>query len=277
MLLHCLFFEDALLQPLVLSHAGTYTGQHPHHPAVLNQGSPSVGSIGKWSTGKWFKPGITLSWVRKELVMKHMMAVTDVSVVADDFLPLLAACRPSQALLKAPLVVAVSMRQWRSWGGWSSGYRWGAGAKDSLHCMVPECYLICLLPGMMASTFAGCNVTDQENGTPTMRLMQPVLSAHPVVSGNLTTWVNAALIWEVQATPSHALPLPTGVLQEMEAAAARSSLPVSDSGKVDYSQDFFGEKAFLTVSGQLNGENLSTETLRSAIKTVGNPAKQLDK
>lgn len=43
-------------------------------------------------------------------------------------------------------------------------------------------------------------------------------------------------------------------LQEMEAAAAKSSIPTTPQGTVDYSQDFFGEKAFLTVSGQLNGE-----------------------
>jgi hypothetical protein len=40
----------------------------------------------------------------------------------------------------------------------------------------------------------------------------------------------------------------------MEAAAAKSSIPTTPQGAVDYSQDFFGEKAFLTVSGQLNGE-----------------------
>lgn len=40
----------------------------------------------------------------------------------------------------------------------------------------------------------------------------------------------------------------------MEAAAARSSLPLTPTGQVDFSQDFFGEKVFLTVSGQLNGE-----------------------
>lgn len=30
--------------------------------------------------------------------------------------------------------------------------------------------------------------------------------------------------------------------------------PLTDEGKVDYSQDFFGKEAYLTVSGQLNGE-----------------------
>lgn len=43
-------------------------------------------------------------------------------------------------------------------------------------------------------------------------------------------------------------------VQEMEAAAARSQLPLNTAGQVDYSSDFFGEKVFLTVSGQLNGE-----------------------
>jgi hypothetical protein len=47
-----------------------------------------------------------------------------------------------------------------------------------------------------------------------------------------------------------------GRLAEMEAAAARSSLPLTPGGQVDFSQDFFGEKVFLTVSGQLNGEGL---------------------
>ena len=32
------------------------------------------------------------------------------------------------------------------------------------------------------------------------------------------------------------------------------NLPRTDAGKVDYSQDFFGKEAFLTVSGQLNAE-----------------------
>ncbi|KFZ38474.1 asparaginyl-tRNA synthetase [Shewanella mangrovi] len=32
------------------------------------------------------------------------------------------------------------------------------------------------------------------------------------------------------------------------------NLPRTDAGKVDYDQDFFGKEAFLTVSGQLNGE-----------------------
>jgi hypothetical protein len=44
-----------------------------------------------------------------------------------------------------------------------------------------------------------------------------------------------------------------GRLADMEAAAARASLPLTPGGQVDFSQDFFGEKVFLTVSGQLNG------------------------
>ncbi len=30
--------------------------------------------------------------------------------------------------------------------------------------------------------------------------------------------------------------------------------PTTEQGDVDYSQDFFGREAYLTVSGQLNGE-----------------------
>ena len=33
-----------------------------------------------------------------------------------------------------------------------------------------------------------------------------------------------------------------------------NDLPLTEEGKVDFSQDFFNKKAFLTVSGQLNGE-----------------------
>jgi hypothetical protein len=40
----------------------------------------------------------------------------------------------------------------------------------------------------------------------------------------------------------------------MEAAASAGQLPRGPNGAIDYSRDFFGEKAFLTVSGQLNGE-----------------------
>lgn len=32
------------------------------------------------------------------------------------------------------------------------------------------------------------------------------------------------------------------------------NLPRTDKGTVDFSEDFFGKEAFLTVSGQLNGE-----------------------
>jgi hypothetical protein len=42
-------------------------------------------------------------------------------------------------------------------------------------------------------------------------------------------------------------------LQAAESAAAALSLPVDVSGQIDYRGDFFGEKVFLTVSGQLNG------------------------
>ncbi|WP_308367170.1 MULTISPECIES: asparagine--tRNA ligase [unclassified Microbulbifer] len=35
----------------------------------------------------------------------------------------------------------------------------------------------------------------------------------------------------------------------------QTNLPLTDKGEVDYSQDFFGEESFLTVSGQLNLES----------------------
>ncbi|MCW8127358.1 asparagine--tRNA ligase [Microbulbifer halophilus] len=35
----------------------------------------------------------------------------------------------------------------------------------------------------------------------------------------------------------------------------QANLPLTDKGEVDYSQDFFGEESFLTVSGQLNVES----------------------
>ena len=37
-----------------------------------------------------------------------------------------------------------------------------------------------------------------------------------------------------------------------------NNLPKTPDGKVDYSQDFFGKEARLTVSGQLNGEMYAT-------------------
>ena len=36
-----------------------------------------------------------------------------------------------------------------------------------------------------------------------------------------------------------------------------NNLPRTDKGEIDYSQDFFGRKTFLTVSGQLSAENLA--------------------
>ena len=32
------------------------------------------------------------------------------------------------------------------------------------------------------------------------------------------------------------------------------NMPMTEDGKIDYSQDFFGKETNLTVSGQLNGE-----------------------
>ncbi|MBN6029162.1 MULTISPECIES: asparagine--tRNA ligase [Pantoea] len=45
------------------------------------------------------------------------------------------------------------------------------------------------------------------------------------------------------------------------------NLPRNDKGKVDYSEDFFGKEAFLTVSGQLNGETYASAL--SKIYTFG--------
>ena len=36
-----------------------------------------------------------------------------------------------------------------------------------------------------------------------------------------------------------------------------NNVPKTEDGKVDYSQDFFGKKTSLTVSGQLNAENFA--------------------
>lgn len=44
-----------------------------------------------------------------------------------------------------------------------------------------------------------------------------------------------------------------GALAAAEEAVAASTLPLTESGNVDYAADFFGRRAFLTVSGQLNG------------------------
>ncbi|MBH0061701.1 asparagine--tRNA ligase [Pseudoalteromonas sp. NZS71] len=45
------------------------------------------------------------------------------------------------------------------------------------------------------------------------------------------------------------------------------NLPLTDKGEVDYSEDFFGKEAFLTVSGQLNGETYASAM--SKIYTFG--------
>lgn len=37
-----------------------------------------------------------------------------------------------------------------------------------------------------------------------------------------------------------------------------NNLPLTDKGEVDFSEDFFGREAFLTVSGQLNGETYAS-------------------
>ncbi|MFC0117379.1 asparagine--tRNA ligase [Pseudoalteromonas xiamenensis] len=46
-----------------------------------------------------------------------------------------------------------------------------------------------------------------------------------------------------------------------------NNLPRTDKGDVDYSEDFFGKEAFLTVSGQLNGETYASAM--SKIYTFG--------
>lgn len=45
------------------------------------------------------------------------------------------------------------------------------------------------------------------------------------------------------------------------------NLPMTDKGEIDYSEDFFGKEAFLTVSGQLNGETYASAM--SKIYTFG--------
>ncbi|PWS56325.1 asparagine--tRNA ligase [Pseudoalteromonas sp. meg-B1] len=45
------------------------------------------------------------------------------------------------------------------------------------------------------------------------------------------------------------------------------NLPITDKGEIDYSEDFFGKEAFLTVSGQLNGETYASAM--SKIYTFG--------
>jgi len=45
------------------------------------------------------------------------------------------------------------------------------------------------------------------------------------------------------------------------------NLPLNDKGDIDYSEDFFGKEAFLTVSGQLNGETYASAM--SKIYTFG--------
>ena len=42
-------------------------------------------------------------------------------------------------------------------------------------------------------------------------------------------------------------------LAAAQAAESAHSIPTTASGQVDYAEDFFGRRAFLAVSGQLNG------------------------
>lgn len=48
------------------------------------------------------------------------------------------------------------------------------------------------------------------------------------------------------------------------------NLPRTPEGKVDYDKDFFGKEAFLTVSGQLNGETYACAL--SKIYTFAQPS-----
>lgn len=47
------------------------------------------------------------------------------------------------------------------------------------------------------------------------------------------------------------------LLQAAQSAATASQsgvIPTTSGGAIDYSKDFFGERAYLAVSGQLNGK-----------------------
>ena len=50
------------------------------------------------------------------------------------------------------------------------------------------------------------------------------------------------------------------------------NLPRTPEGKVDFDKDFFGKEAFLTVSGQLNGETYACAL--SKIYTFGPTARK---
>lgn len=63
---------------------------------------------------------------------------------------------------------------------------------------------------------------------------------------------------ELAATSKEAIATLLKLKEDLVAAeaAARTvgGIPRGEDGKIDYSQDFFGKKSYLTVSGQLNGE-----------------------
>lgn len=58
---------------------------------------------------------------------------------------------------------------------------------------------------------------------------------------------------EVEQAVSKLLALKADV-EALNGAGGMTSLPKNKDGSIDYTQDFFGKRAYLTVSGQLNGE-----------------------
>ena len=58
---------------------------------------------------------------------------------------------------------------------------------------------------------------------------------------------------EVEQAVSKLLALKADV-EALNGAGSMTSLPKNKDGSIDYTQDFFGKRAYLTVSGQLNGE-----------------------
>lgn len=65
---------------------------------------------------------------------------------------------------------------------------------------------------------------------------------------------DAALAAQSKAEIAKLLELKAQLVKSEEALRNKGGLPRDESGKIDYSQDFFGRRAYLTVSGQLNGE-----------------------
>jgi hypothetical protein len=55
-------------------------------------------------------------------------------------------------------------------------------------------------------------------------------------------------------------------------AAEEGGIPMSKDGLVDYEEDFFGRRAYLAVSGQLNGMAPDHRTIRSVGNRLFSPA-----